>query len=122
MMKLCLLFFIFQLYNRAISMFLHSKSSPLIEDAPKNQRSSNTSKRSSRQRDSNEYEYRKVANPLLSLGQENIVPAGLLREVGDLEYITPHHLQKIQWGQVVGVPRRSSVFAKHLQAMQRAAK
>ena len=88
-MKLGLLFFIFQLYNRAISMLLHSKSSPLIEDAPKNQRPSNTSKRSSRQRDSNEYEYRKVANPLLSLGQENIVPAGLLREVGDLEYITP---------------------------------
>lgn len=37
-----------------------------------------------------------------------------------MEYITPHLVKDISWKQVVSVPRRSSVFAKHLQAMQRA--
>lgn len=99
-----------------------SKSSPLIEEPSKNPRSSKSSKRSSRQRDSSEYEYRKVANPLLSQEQENYIPIGLLNAVGHMEYITPHVVQNISWGQVVSAPRRSSVFAKHLQAMQRAVK
>lgn len=98
------------------------KSSPLIDDIPHKQRSSKESRRSSRHRDSNEYEYRKVANPLKADGRENYIPAGLLKEVGEMEYVTPHIVQAISWNQVVSVPRRSSVFAKHLQAMQRAAK
>ena len=98
------------------------KSSPLIEEGARPQRSSNSSKRSSRQRDSNEYEYRKVPNPFLACGQENLVPAGLLKEVGQLDFITPHHLHKLPWEQVAAVPRRSSVFARQLQVMQRAVK
>jgi hypothetical protein len=54
------------------------KSSPLIEDHQKNPRSSKSSKRSSRQRDSNDYEYRKVNNPFMGKDQENILPAGLM--------------------------------------------
>jgi hypothetical protein len=54
--------------------------------------------------------------------QENYLPDGLLNEVGSMEYLTPHVVQKISWGQAVAVPRRSSVFTKHLQAMQKAAK
>jgi hypothetical protein len=46
----------------------------------------------------------------------------LLNEVGNMEYLTPHLVQKIPWGQAVAVSRRSSVFSKHLQAMQRAVK
>ena len=41
-----------------------------------------------------------------------------------MEYLTVHHVQKkIQWQQVFDhEPRRSSIFSKHLQAMQKAAK
>jgi hypothetical protein len=44
----------------------------------------------------------------------------LLKEVGGMEFVTPHLVNDISWKQAVAVPRRSSVFAKHLQAMQRA--
>lgn len=50
------------------------------------------------------------------------MPGDLMKEVGRMEYLTPHIVQNISWGQVVPTPRRSSVFAKHLQAMQKAAK
>jgi len=55
------------------------KSSPLIEDNPKTQRSSKTSKRSSKQRNSNDYEWQKVVNPFHSKDKENYLPAGLMQ-------------------------------------------
>lgn len=45
-----------------------------------------------------------------------------MNEVSRMEYLTPHAVQNISWGQALPTPRRSSVFAKHLQAMQKAAK
>jgi hypothetical protein len=101
---------------------LSYKSSPLIEEHPSGQRSSNRSKRSSTQRNSNDYEFQKVANPFRAVGQENALPPGLLQEIGNLEFISAHQVQGIAWQKAVYVPRRSSVFARHLQNMQRAAR
>jgi hypothetical protein len=98
------------------------KSSPLIEENSKGQHSSIRSKRSSKQRDSNDFDNQKILNPFRSQGQDSYLPPGLLAEIGDLEYITPQKVQSIAWAQAVFVPRRSSVFTKHLQAMQRAAR
>lgn len=51
-----------------------------------------------------------------------MLPPGLLEEIGGLEYLTPQQLEKISWAQALAAPRRSSVFSKHLEAMQRAAR
>jgi hypothetical protein len=48
---------------------LSYKSSPLIEEHPTGQRSSNRSKRSSNHRNSNDYEFQNVANPFRAQGQ-----------------------------------------------------
>lgn len=54
--------------------------------------------------------------------QNTLLPQGLLQELSNLEYLTPHQLEKIAWAQATSVPRRSSVFTRHLEAMQRAAR
>ncbi len=65
------------------------KSSPLIEEsiAAKVARSS---KRSSIQRNSNDYQNHPVPNPFRS--NPSMLPPGLLEEIGNLEYLTPSQL------------------------------
>jgi len=58
-------------------MIIGSKSSPLIEDNPAVQLN-RSSKRSSKQRDSTEYEYHKVLNPFQGK-QSGFLPSALLQ-------------------------------------------
>ena len=61
-----------------------------------------------------------MPNPCFGL--PSMLPQGLVQELSDLEYLTPHQLEKIKWNQAVAVPRRSSAFTRQLDAMQKAAR
>jgi hypothetical protein len=78
------------------------------------------SRRVSKQRVSKEHEIL-IPNPFRHPDQENYLPSDLQSQVQQPEYISPHQIQAIQFTSAVGA-RRSSVFARHLQAMQNAAK
>lgn len=65
-----------------------------------------------------------IPNPFREGDQENYLPFDLKMQVEQLDYITPTQIQSISFQQQAGGSgqRRSSAFARHLQAMQNAAK
>ena len=95
------------------------KSSPLIQSTIK-PKFSHKSRRVSRRRTSKDNEYA-IANPFRQGEQENYLPRDLKQQVEQLEYISPHQVQTITFSSQAGA-RRSSLFNRHLQAMQNAAK
>ena len=95
------------------------KSSPLLED-PVKPRFHRKSKRVSRQRPSKEHELL-VCNPFRQGEQENLLPQELKTQLQSMDYISQEQLQTVSFSSASGA-RRSSLFSKHLQAMQNAAK
>lgn len=93
------------------------KSCHYIEDKP---RITRKSRRVSKTRVPNEHEIL-VANPFRHPDQENYLPSDLQYQVQQPDFISPNQIQAIQFTSAVGA-RRSSVFTRHLQAMQNAAK
>lgn len=91
------------------------KSCKLIQDKPKLPRNRRTSKLQSRP------EELLVANPFRQADQENYLPSDLQHQVEHLDYLSPTQIQTIHFSTSSGA-RRSSLFARHLQAMQKAAK
>jgi hypothetical protein len=64
-----------------------------------------------------------IPNPFREGEQENYLPFDLKLQVEQLDYISPNQIQSITFAQAGGAgARRSSAFARHLQAMQNAAK
>ena len=96
------------------------KSSPLIEDNLKPRPCRKSRRVSKQQRLSKESDIF-IANPFRQGGQENYLPSDLKNQLEQLDYISPTQLQGINFTSAVGA-RRSSVFARHLQSMQNAAK
>lgn len=96
------------------------KSSPLLPDGLSTRLARNN-RRVSRRRVSKEQEPL-IPNPFREADQENFLPSGLRAQVEQLDYLSPANLQAINFNQPVPGARRSSGFAKHLQAMQNAAK
>lgn len=96
------------------------KSSPLIQDdlAP---RFARNTRRVSKRRISKEQEPL-IPNPFRENEQENYLPLDLRAQVQQLDYLSPTHIQSITFGHGGPGARRSSAFARHLQAMQNAAK
>lgn len=97
------------------------KSSPLLPEglAPRFARST---RRVSKRRVSKEQELQ-IPNPFREGEQENYLPFDLRAQVEQLDYLSPAQLQTISFGQPSAPgARRSSAFARHLQAMQNAAK
>jgi hypothetical protein len=97
---------------------MHSfKSSPLLPDlAP---RFARNTRRVSKRRVSKEQEP-VIPNPFRQNEQENYLPSDLRMQVEQLDYLSSAQIQTITFGGPAG--RRSSAFARHLQAMQNAAK
>ena len=95
------------------------KSSPLIQSSIK-PKFNRKSRRVSRQRRSRDNEYA-IANPFRQGEQENYLPVDLKQQVEQLEYISPNQVQTITFVSQAGA-RRSSLFKRHLQTMQNAAK
>ena len=95
------------------------KSSPLLQPQfkPKFNRKS---KRVSRPRLSKEQDVF-IANPFRQGDQENYLPNDLKQQIQQLDYISQNQIQTITFTTASGA-RRSSLFNKHLQAMQNAAK
>ncbi len=96
------------------------KSSPLLQEnlAP---RFTRNTRRVSKRRISKEQETL-IPNPFRENEQENYLPLDLRAQVQQLDYLSPSHIQTISFGQGGPGARRSSAFARHLQAMQNAAK
>lgn len=92
------------------------KSCRLIEDQPKPTRKSRRVSKMQVNKDE-----LLVANPFRQANQENYLPSDLQLQVEQLDYISPTQIQTIHFTTTSGA-RRSSLFARHLQAMQKAAK
>jgi hypothetical protein len=98
---------------------MHSfKSSPLLPDGLAPRFARNT-RRVSKRRVSKEQEP-VIPNPFRQNEQENYLPSDLRMQVEQLDYLSSAQIQTITFGGPAG--RRSSAFARHLQAMQNAAK
>jgi hypothetical protein len=98
---------------------MHSfKSSPLLPDGLAPRFARNT-RRVSKRRVSKEQEPI-IPNPFRENEQENYLPSDLRAQVEQLDYLSPTQIQTISFGGAGA--RRSSAFARHLQAMQNAAK
>jgi hypothetical protein len=96
------------------------KSSPLLQDTVAPRFARNT-RRVSKRRISKEQEPL-IPNPFRENEQENYLPSDLRAQVQQLDFLSPTHIQSITFGQGGPGARRSSAFARHLQAMQNAAK
>jgi len=95
------------------------KSSPLIQDSIK-PKFGRKSRKVSRRRTSRDNEY-VIANPFRQGEQENYLPKDLKQQVEQMDYISPNQVQTITFSSQAGA-RRSSLFNRHLQSMQNAAK
>lgn len=78
------------------------------------------SRRVSRRRESKEMEFL-VPNPFRQNDQENYLPGDIKQQLQQSDFISPGQIQTITFTSQSGA-RRSSVFARHLQTMQNAAK
>ena len=57
-----------------------------------------------------------MENPFLSNGNQNHIPPQLSQQLASMEYLTPHSINTL------GLPRRSSNFAKKLLQMKSVAR
>jgi hypothetical protein len=95
------------------------KSSPLIQDHPR-ARFGKKGHRASRARNSKLPDIA-IANPFRAGEEENLLPMDLKQQLQHMDTISPNQIQSINFNSTAG-GRRSSAFARHLLAMQSAAK
>jgi hypothetical protein len=95
------------------------KSSPCIQDQVK-PRFNRKSRRVSRKQVPKEQEFL-IPNPFRQGEQENYLPSDLKQQIEQMDFISPTQIQTISFTSASGA-RRSSLFSRHLQSMQNAAK